>query len=303
MKIQGVLVIDKPLGLVSMRAVERVKRALRIKRAGHAGTLDPAATGVLPVCLGEATKIASHILGEEKEYVATVRLGLETTTCDLEGEVTARAEPPVLLTPEQLAETLATLTGEITQRPPAYSAIRVEGERLYEKARRGEAVAAPERQVVVHELETLRVALPDIELRVRCGKGTYVRTLAADLGRLLGCGGCLAALRRTRVGALDVERAVTLDEVAARAAEGSLSEVLLSMSEALAHYPAIPLTEEGISKIRKGQAVGLAHTSVEALVSPEEHDFVRCLDEAGELVALAAPTDRGFRPKRVFNAL
>jgi len=199
----GVLVVDKPLGLTSMRVVEQVRRLARERKAGHAGTLDPAASGVLPVCLGRGTKLVPYLHGGEKEYVATVRLGVETDTYDLDGTVTAEADVPDL-SPELLAPHLEELTGDIMQRPPAYSALREGGERLYDKARRGEVVEPEPRPVTVHALELLALEGADVELRIRCGKGTYVRSLAADLGRALGCGGALAALRRTRVGALDL---------------------------------------------------------------------------------------------------
>jgi tRNA pseudouridine55 synthase len=293
----GVLIIDKPLGLVSMRAVERVRRLSRVKRAGHAGTLDPAASGVLPVCLGKATRLASLLMGEDKEYLATVRLGLETDTYDLDGKVLRETEVPSL-TEAELALILGRFRGTIRQRPPAYSAIRKDGERLYDKARRGEQVEAPEREVVIYELELRSMELPFLELRVRCGKGTYIRSLAMDLGAALGCGGCLSALRRTRVGALTLERAVTLEELAERAEAGSLAEVLLTPADALAHLEAIRVGEAGLTRLRQGQLLGPDDLLGE-LPDLVQGQLFRLLDEAGALVALAEPSEGRLQPRKV----
>lgn len=299
--IDGVVILDKPAGLVSMRAVEQVKRLARVKRAGHAGTLDPAATGVLPICLGPATRIASLLLGVDKEYLATARLGLETDSCDLDGQVVRTASVPEL-TADDLAPHLAALTGTIRQRPPVFSAVHVGGERAYERARRGEDVEAPEREVVVSELELLGWEPPDLRLRVRCGTGTYVRSLAADLGRRLGCGACLAALRRTRVGALGADRAVTLEALAELAREGRLGEVVIPPARALAHLPAAVLGPAGLARIRHGQAVGPAEL-VGPLPEARPGATVCLLDERGELVALAERTPSAtLQPRRVLQA-
>lgn len=298
--IDGVIILDKPAGLVSMRAVERVKRLVKVKRAGHAGTLDPAATGVLPICLGRATRVASLLLGVDKEYLATARLGLETDSFDLDGQV-LRTAPVPELTPLDLAPHLAALTGTVRQRPPAFSAVHVDGERAYDRARRGEAVEAPEREVVVSELELLGWAPPDLRLRVRCGTGTYVRSLAADLGRRLGCGACLASLRRTRVGALGLDRAVTLEALEELLREGRLGEAVIPPARALAHLPAAVLRPGGLARIRHGQAVGPADLAgPPPAARPGEP--VCLLDEAGELVALAEPAPPDLlRPRRVLQ--
>jgi tRNA pseudouridine55 synthase len=297
----GVVILDKPAGLVSMRAVEQVKRLSKARRAGHAGTLDPAATGVLPICLGRATRIASLLLGVDKEYLATVRLGLETDSCDLDGQVVGTAPVPEL-EPRDLAPHLAALTGTIRQRPPALSAVHVDGERAYDRARRGEAVEAPEREVVVSELELLGWDPPDLRLRVRCGTGTYVRSLAADLGRRLGCGACLAALRRTRVGALDVGRAVTLEALVGLAGEGRLAEAVISPARALAHLPAAVLGPAGLDHVRHGRAAAPGDL-VGAAPGARPGELVCLLDEGGELVALAELAASGeLRPRRVLQA-
>ncbi len=297
MTFHGVLIIDKPRGLVSMRAVERVRRVLRTKRAGHAGTLDPAATGVLPVCLGQATKLASLLLDGDKEYLATVRLGLETDTYDLEGRTLRRAEVPSL-TPGEIEAALGTFRGTIRQRPPVFSAIRHQGERLYKKARRGEVVQVPEREVAIYELELISSEPPDLELRVVCGKGTYIRSLAADLGRALGCGGALAALRRTRVGSLALDRAVTLEELAELAKKGELDRVLIPPARAVAHLPAARLSPAAVDRVRQGRLV-----SGDDLLAPLPDlgaaPTFRLLDEAGALVAVAEPREGRLQPRKV----
>jgi tRNA pseudouridine55 synthase len=278
-----------------MRAVERVRRLTGTRRAGHAGTLDPAATGVLPVCLGSATRIVTFLLDGDKEYLATVTLGQETDTCDLDGRVVREAQVPPLEHTEVEAA-LAGFRGTIVQRPPAFSAIRRGGERLYERARRGEDAVAPEREVVVHELELLAFTRPSLEIRVRCGKGTYVRSLAADLGRALGCGGCLASLRRTRVGALALDLAVTLDELADRARDDRVEEVLITPSEALAHIPALRLAARDVDRVRQGQRLAAAQLEEQR---PPPDGTVRLLDADGRLVALAELRDGRVQPRTV----
>lgn len=295
----GVLVLDKPGGLVSMRAVERVRRLTKIKKIGHAGTLDPAATGVLPLCLGQATKIVSLILGEDKEYVATVRLGIETDSYDLDGQVQVVSEVPTGLSGEDIDEHLSKLKGEITQRPPAFSAIRVGGQRLYDKARRGEHVEVPERKVMIFEIERLDWSPPDVKIRVRCGKGTYIRSIAADFGKMIGCGGVLADLRRTRVGSLSVEGALTLEEIEEQTKDGKLE--LISMADALSHLPCVELNEEGEKRIKDGRAVTVEHISDDQI--PEqisEEPSIRILDRQGELRALAEVRKGALQPRRVF---
>lgn len=294
MNLEGVVVLDKPKGLVSMRAVEQVRRITKVRRAGHAGTLDPMATGVLPICLGRATKIASLLLGEDKEYYATARLGVETDTYDLDGQVICENDVPESLTAELIEEHLAALRGTITQRPPAFSAIRVGGERLYDKARRGENVEAPEREVVVHELELLSFSLPDVSLRVRCGKGTYIRSLAADLGKMLGPGACLAELRRTRVGCLSSDRSHTPDGLAELARQGKLETALVSMADALGHLPSVILDHEDLQRVRTGQPV-------EGETPLPKASWVRLLDDEGRLFALAEPIKGRLQPRKVFE--
>ena len=198
--LHGVLLLDKPLGLSSNDALQRVKRLLRAEKAGHTGTLDPLATGLLPLCFGAATKFSQLNLEADKAYIATLHLGQTTTTADREGEVVL--ERPLTFSPAQLQDALQSLRGEIDQVPPMHSALKHEGKALYELARQGVEVERAPRRITIHALELLSQAGETMQILVRCSKGTYIRTLAQDLGELLGCGAHLSALRRTDAGKL-----------------------------------------------------------------------------------------------------
>lgn len=209
-RIHGLIVLDKPRGITSRQAVDEVKRLFGVRKAGHAGTLDPDATGVLIICLGRrATRLFDRLVEGSKEYIGTMILGVETDTQDASGRVIRRCE--VNATEEEIREVFSKFVGEIEQVPPMFSALRVKGKRLYELARRGEVVERKPRRVRIYELEVLKVDPPRVEFRVVCSKGTYIRTLAADIGRELGCGAHLAELRRTRVGPFTIGIAVPLD--------------------------------------------------------------------------------------------
>jgi len=206
--VNGVIILDKPSGITSRRAVDRVKRIFGVRKAGHGGTLDPDATGVLIVCLGRATKLFQYLIEGDKEYIGTITLGIETDTQDASGKVIRRSE--VNVTEEQVREVASRFIGEIVQIPPMYSAIRVGGKRLYKLARSGQEIERPPRKVTIYELEILRIDPPEIDFRVVCSKGTYIRTLASDIGRELGCGGHLSRLRRIRSGPFTLEMALPL---------------------------------------------------------------------------------------------
>lgn len=215
MGLNGVVVVDKPAGWTSMDVCAKLRGVFHEKRVGHGGTLDPMATGVLPVFVGRATRAADFVAAGEKEYLASLRLGIVTDTQDATGTVLEERE--VAVTGEQLTAVLSRFTGEIEQVPPMYSAIKVQGKKLYELARKGVEVERKPRPVTIHALELLGWpnAGEDFRLRVVCSKGTYVRTLCHDMGQALGCGGCMAALRRTRVGQFGIDQAVTLEEIVA----------------------------------------------------------------------------------------
>lgn len=216
----GVLVVDKPLGWSSMDVIRRVRRAAQMRKVGHAGTLDPLATGVVVVCLGKATRAVEQIMGQTKTYEARIDLSAFTTTDDREGE---RTEPTIAAPPDlaMVEAGLERLTGWIEQRPPAYSAIHVQGQRAYALARRGETVDLPARRVRVDAIDLLDYAWPCADVRIVCGRGTYIRSLARDLGEALGTGGHLASLRRTAVGPYHVDNAVPGDELEHRSLQES----------------------------------------------------------------------------------
>ena len=215
--VHGVLLLDKPLGLSSNQALQKAKWLLRAEKAGHTGTLDPLATGVLPLCFGAATKFSQQHLDADKTYETTVRLGVRTSTADAEGEVLERH--PVQCSAGQLVEVLDRFMGPIEQIPPMHSALKKDGKALYEYARAGHTVERAARSVLIHELELLEFELrgdaPFMRLRVHCSKGTYIRTLGEDIGAALGCGGHLVALRRVQTGPFSVERCVTLEALEA----------------------------------------------------------------------------------------
>ncbi len=281
----GVLVVDKPAGPTSHDVVDRVRRALGTRRVGHTGTLDPFATGVLPVCVGVATRLARFLSGGEKEYLATVRLGFATTTDDLTGEPLG-APVAFEATPEELSAALSSLVGSFDQVPPAFSARHVAGRRLYELARRGEAVARAATPVTVHALELLSRTAETVDLAVRCSPGTYVRALARDLGERLGTGAHLSALRRIRSGAFDLSRAVGGDNLSGAAG------MLLPTSGLLLDLPAVRVGDEGRRLVGHGRELGREVVLEGFPVDPVER--VRILDVGGELLALAVP--RGFAP-------
>ncbi|AGC43682.1 tRNA pseudouridine synthase B [Myxococcus stipitatus DSM 14675] len=256
----GVLVIDKPTGPTSFDVVRQVRSLLKLKKVGHTGTLDPMATGVLPLCLGEATKVAGFITEGDKAYDATVRLGSETDTQDAEGQVTATAPVPAL-TPALLEAALARFRGSFDQVPPMYSAVKVAGKRLYELARAGEEVERAARHVTVYELVLRDFSADRIHLSVRCSKGFFVRTLAFDLGRALGCGAHLEALRRTASGPFVLARALPLADVAAQAKEGTLASRLVSLGDALVDMPEVRVGAEDARRVSHGVPVEVPASS------------------------------------------
>ncbi|WP_163995725.1 tRNA pseudouridine(55) synthase TruB [Pyxidicoccus caerfyrddinensis] len=250
----GVLVIDKPSGPTSFDVVRQVRSLLKLKKVGHTGTLDPMATGVLPLCLGEATKVAGFITEGDKAYDATVRLGAETDTQDAQGQVTARAPVPPL-TPALLESALARFRGSFDQVPPMYSAVKVAGKRLYELARAGEEVERAARHVTVYELVLRDYSADRLQLSVRCSKGFFVRTLAFDLGRALGCGAHLEALRRTHSGPFTLAQALPLADLPALAKEGALAPRLVSMADALVELPEVRVSAAEAQRVSHGVPV------------------------------------------------
>ena len=293
--VHGILLLDKPQGVSSNGALQTVRRLFRAAKAGHTGSLDPLATGLLPICFGEATKIAGLLLGSRKAYETECKLGETTTTDDAEGDVIER-QPVPGYDDATVRGVLATLTGRITQIPPIYSALKQGGVPLYRRARRGESVQAPLRDVDVYRFELLENAHDRLCLRVECGSGTYVRSLVRDLGERLGCGAHVTALRRLWVAPFRMPQMRTLEELDALAAADSaaLDACLLPLEQGLVGYPAVRLDAARAERLRQGQAV-----EIDGMVAGG-----RCiaLDEAGRAVALAETDAAGqLRSVRGFN--
>jgi len=256
--LHGIVLLDKPLGLSSNQALQAVRRLLRASKGGHTGALDPLATGLLPLCFGEATKLAGSLLGARKAYLAECRLGISTDTADSEGEIVRRLPVPPL-DAAAIETALARLRGHILQVPPMYSALKHDGERLYAKARRGEVVDVPAREVDVHRLELLERDGETLRLLVECGSGTYVRSLAVDLGEDLGCGAHLTALRRIWVEPFREPQMVTLAQLEQAAEQGddALLAWLLPVSAGLSDLPVLHLDEAQSMAISRGQQISL----------------------------------------------
>jgi tRNA pseudouridine55 synthase len=299
----GFIVIDKPAGMTSHDVVSVVRRIAGQKKVGHTGTLDPFATGVLPVALGEGTKAIPFLDEAVKEYRAVMRLGVATDTQDCTGTV-IREEEWQDLTREKVCETATLFTGRLFQLPPMYSALKRDGVPLYRLARRGEEVERDARPVHIHELVIEEVSLPDVAFRVRCSRGTYVRTLAHDMGERLGCGAHLVALCRTMSGPFGIDAAISLDRLALLARCGELGAVMLSPFAALSHLRDLPLSAAGAAKVRQG-IVPAENDCLASLVSAGCPERVR-LSFGGNLVAVAE-TGSGeagrMRLLRVFNDL
>ncbi|MEW9572485.1 tRNA pseudouridine(55) synthase TruB [Rhodanobacter sp. Si-c] len=260
--LHGIVLLDKPEGLSSNQALQEVRRLFRAAKGGHTGALDPMATGLLPLCFGEATKLAGNLLGARKAYLAECRLGIATTTADREGEPLRQRSVPAL-DGATVEAALAPLRGRIVQVPPAYSALKQGGEPLYLKARRGEAVEAPPREVEIHRLELLSRTADTLVFEVECGSGTYVRSLAVDLGEALGCGAHLSALRRLWVEPFREPHMVTLAQLEQAAGQGdeALLAWLLPVAAGLGDWPKLPLDEVQSQAIARGQPIVVAGVS------------------------------------------
>jgi len=289
--VDGVLLIDKPVGLSSNDALTKVKRIVNAKKAGHTGTLDPFATGLLPLCFGEATKFSQDLLEADKTYDAVVHLGITTTTGDTEGETVETR--PVDVTPEQIEAALARFRGPIMQIPPMYSALKRDGKALYEYAREGIVLEREARPVTIHKLEMLAYEAPMLTIRVTCSKGTYVRVLGEDIGADLGCGAHLNALRRIQVGNLTVDGMVTLEQLQAH--DNPLS-LLAPVDALLSSFPRVELTAELAARFLNGQRLALNR---EPVTLPETQGRVRVYHD-DRLLGTAILQDYGvLAPERL----
>ncbi len=288
--VSGVLVVDKPVGLTSHDVVQIIRRGTGIKRAGHTGTLDPRASGVLVVLIGPAVRLSEFVSASDKRYQATIRLGSSTDTYDAEGEITGSSSV-ASITEEQFDEALSRFVGEIEQVPPPYSAVKIKGKKAYELARKGKPVELEPRKINVYSLELLEWAPPEAVIDVYCSSGTYVRSLANDLGEALGCGAHLVGLRRTKSGRFSLRDAVSLRRLREAFEAGNWSQFLIPAAEALSDWPLIELDADQVEQVRHGHRIS-AESATEG--------WARAVTQQGDLVALLEAVDGEWQPRKVF---
>lgn len=294
--ISGALVVDKPVGMTSHDVVQAIRNGTGLRRAGHTGTLDPRASGVLVILVGPAVRLSEYVSASDKRYQAIIRLGSSTDTFDAEGLVTPTKDP-VNVTEAQFETALQTFVGEIEQTPPPYSAVKVQGRKAYEMAREGEEVELAPRKITVHHLEVLEWAPPEVVIDVHCSSGTYVRSLANDLGVMLGCGAYLVGLRRTKSGRFSLRDSVPLRKLQEAFTAGNWYQYLIPAAEALGDWPAVELNPDEVEGVRHGHRV--------KVVGEPTETKVRGVSTQGELVALMEITinadgSREWQPKKVF---
>lgn len=293
--VHGILLLDKPTGVTSNEALQEVKHLYKARKAGHTGSLDPLASGLLPVCMGEATKASGFLLDADKHYRMTCRLGERTTTGDAEGEVLETHSVGSFRT-EDIQAVLHKFLGPIQQIPPMYSAVKHHGERLYKLARQGLEVDRKPRTVMIREIDLLAMTLPDLELEIRCSKGTYVRTLAEDIGAVLGCGAHVVSLRRLGVGPYDESGMVTMENLKKLAAQGleGLDALLLPVESALSQWPGVRLSSDAAFYLRQGQPVLVPHAPTSG--------WVRLYHGENHFLGMGQILDDGrVAPKRLMN--
>jgi tRNA pseudouridine55 synthase len=324
----GLLIIDKPQWMSSHDVVARARRTLHEKRIGHAGTLDPMATGVLVLCIGQATRLSEYLLGEDKQYEGIIKLGERTNTDDVEGEVIATRAVPAI-GEDDLRRLEQQFSGEIKQVPPQFSAIKKDGKRAYALARKGETVELEARQVTIHEIQLVMSRDPRsvsrneewdrgrdascvdsqsaienpqskiVNIHVRCVAGTYIRSLARDIGEALGCGGHLVALRRTQAGAFSLQDAVTLEQLEQAAKEGRAEALLLPMDRAVSDWPEVRLDDEQARKLLNGQRILPPLSLGEGW---GEGSLVRAYNPRGHFIAISQWDGKMLSPVKVFDA-
>ncbi|MGN0386727.1 MAG: tRNA pseudouridine(55) synthase TruB [Lachnospiraceae bacterium] len=294
----GIINIRKEKGFTSHDVVAKMRGILRQKKIGHTGTLDPDATGVLPVCLGNATKLCDMLTGHEKEYIATLKLGITTTTQDISGEVLAEKE--VSISEKEIRSVIASFIGEQEQIPPMYSAIKIDGKRLYELARSGKEVERKPRPVTFYEIEVLSVDMPCLTIRVLCSKGTYIRTLCHDIGQKAGCGAVMTALERTRSGSFDISTAITLQELEKLRDEDGIDRVLIPTREMFADLKDEYVPEKYLKQVKNGNAFPPGNGGKKEAYADGEK--VRVLDKTGIFYGVYVfDGDRGIlKPYKMF---
>ncbi|MBQ8391961.1 MAG: tRNA pseudouridine(55) synthase TruB [Clostridia bacterium] len=280
----GIIILNKPVGVSSHRCVGMVRKALNMKKVGHTGTLDPDASGVLPILAGPATRASDFLTMEDKRYRATILLGTKTDTLDMAGEVIEKK--PVNVTEEEIRTTIAEFVGNIQQVPPMYSAIQVNGQRLYNLARQGIEVERKARDITIFSIDIEKINLPYVKIAVHCSKGTYIRTLASDIGDKLGCGGCISELERTASGPFTLENAITPEELATFAENGEAEKALLPLDSFFKNYEAIYLDKKRADRVKNGVPIYYRGKT--------QGEMYRVYDENGSFIALSkADTEDG----------
>jgi tRNA pseudouridine55 synthase len=288
MPVNGVIVLDKPANMSSARAVSKVKKLLGAKKAGHTGTLDPFATGVLICCINQATRLARFFLQGNKTYQAVLRLGTETDTQDATGRIVAEASVPAI-GPDRLTAVIKGFEGRQLQLPPVYAALKHEGTPIYKLARQGRPVQKPARPITVAAIRVTAMELPDVGFEVTCSSGTYVRALCADIGRALGCGGHLKQLRRTINGGFAIEQAVTLDNLTQMTEESARDAVMIPMHTALGFMPTFVADDQTLERVTQGRLLTFAHIPRALVRKPKDQsldDYVKVVDTAMHLKAV-----------------
>lgn len=296
--INGIIIVNKETGFTSHDVVAKLRGICGQKKIGHTGTLDPAATGVLPVCLGSGTKLCDMLTDRDKEYVAELLLGVETDTQDTTGRVLRGS--PVTVTEEEVSRACLSFLGDYDQIPPMYSALKVDGKKLYELARAGKEVERKARRVRILELEILEMRLPVVKLRVVCSKGTYIRTLCSDIGQKLGCGGAMQSLQRTKAGRFRLEDALTLGDLQQLKDSGELERVVQPVDSLFEETPALHVTAEAARLLENGNALFPAQFA--ETVTPEPERWVRVYRPDGRFAGIYAYEEqkRWYRPVKMF---
>ncbi len=273
----GIIILNKPVGVSSHRCVGMVRKALNMKKVGHTGTLDPEACGVLPILAGPATRASDFLTMEDKRYRATILLGTKTDTLDMAGEVIE--QNPVNVTEEEICATIESFVGNIQQIPPMYSAIQVNGQRLYNLARQGIEVERKARDITIFSIDIEKIELPYVKIAVHCSKGTYIRTLASDIGDALGCGGCISELERTASGPFTLDSAITPEELATLAENGQAEKALLPLDSFFKNYEAIYLDKKRADRVKNGVPIYYKGKT--------QGETYRVYDENGIFIALS----------------
>jgi tRNA pseudouridine55 synthase len=306
--LNGLIIVNKPPGITSYTVVKRVKKILKVRKAGHTGTLDPFAQGILVVCLNEGTKLAPFLVEEDKEYQAMLRLGIETDTQDITGRI-INDNSPVHIANTQIEGTFKNFQGKIMQVPPMYSALKYNGVPLYRLARKGKEIERAQREVEIKELSIVKIDLPWVFFRVVCSKGTYIRTLASDLGNYLGCGACLETLNRTRSGSFQLEDSVTLENLEKTSLEEVEDKWIVSPSRALSSLQELIVDEEISRKLYQGKTICGAELKGKNQTFLNLKGKIKILTPGGDLIAIAEANNHmtldlekpAWKLLRVFN--